>query len=190
MAVGDAYVFPGFLKPILTQLFFPKPQTSFLTCFYRGERWKYAGKKSHLNQGSNSQPPGHESDTLTDEPPRWQSLQTLLVDWLIIRCLMLSSTVFQLYHSGQCTYPCFSGVLLTSTLHNILSKPLAAFANNRCQNNGQQWERNESCIGQFGDQPATSCSQVCNATDWAMGLGNILGKAHNIFEPFKYRAYY
>ena len=26
----------------------------------------------------------------------------------------------------QCTYPCFPGVLLTSTLHNILSKPLAA----------------------------------------------------------------
>ena len=24
MAVGDAYVFPGFLTPVLTQLFFPK----------------------------------------------------------------------------------------------------------------------------------------------------------------------
>ena len=24
-AVGDAYVFPGFLTPVLTQLFFPKP---------------------------------------------------------------------------------------------------------------------------------------------------------------------
>ena len=31
------------------------------------------------------------------------------------------STVFQLYHSGQCTYPCFPGVLLTSTPHDILS---------------------------------------------------------------------
>ena len=29
---------------------------------------KYAGKKSRLNRGSNSQPPGHESDTLTTEP--------------------------------------------------------------------------------------------------------------------------
>ena len=27
MAVGDAYVFPGFLTPVLTQLFFPKPTT-------------------------------------------------------------------------------------------------------------------------------------------------------------------
>ena len=69
MAVGDAYVFPGFLTPVLTQLFFPKPPTTFLTCFCRGERRKFAGKKSRLNRGSNSQPPGHESDTLTTEPP-------------------------------------------------------------------------------------------------------------------------
>ena len=69
MAVGDAYVFPGFLIPVLTQLFFPKPLTTFLTCLCRGERQKYAGKKSRLNRGSNSQPPGHESDTLTTEPP-------------------------------------------------------------------------------------------------------------------------
>ena len=67
MAVGDAHVFPGFLTPVLTQLFFPK--TAFSTCFCRGDRWKYGGKKSCLNQGSNSQPPGHESDTLTTEPP-------------------------------------------------------------------------------------------------------------------------
>ena len=71
MAVGDAYVFPGFLTPVLTQLFFPKPPTTFLTCFSRGERRNYAGKKSRLNRGSNSQPPGHESDTLTIEPPAW-----------------------------------------------------------------------------------------------------------------------
>ena len=68
MAVGDAYVFPGFLTPVLTQLFFPKPPTTFLICFCRGERRKYAGKKSRLIRGSNSQPPGHESDTLTTEP--------------------------------------------------------------------------------------------------------------------------
>ena len=69
MAVGDAYVFPGFLTPVLTQLFFSKPPTTFLTCFCREERRKYAGKKSRLNQGSNSHPPGHESDTLTTEQP-------------------------------------------------------------------------------------------------------------------------
>ena len=70
MAVGDAHVIPGFLTPVLTQLFFPKPPTTFLTCFSRGERQKYAGKKVRLNQVSNSQPPAHESDTLTTEPPR------------------------------------------------------------------------------------------------------------------------
>ena len=50
MEVGDAHVFLGFLTPVLTQLFFPKPPTTFLI----GERRKYAGKKSHLNRGSNS----------------------------------------------------------------------------------------------------------------------------------------
>ena len=69
MAVGDTHVFPGFLTPVLTQLFFPKPPTTFPTCFCRGERRKYAGKKSRLNRGLNSQSPGHESDKLTTEPP-------------------------------------------------------------------------------------------------------------------------
>ena len=32
------------------QLFFPKPPTTFLTCFCRGERRKYAGKKVRLMQ--------------------------------------------------------------------------------------------------------------------------------------------
>ena len=41
MAVGDAYVFPGFFPPVL-KLFFPKPPTTFLTCYGRGERQKYA----------------------------------------------------------------------------------------------------------------------------------------------------
>ena len=71
MAVGDPYVFPGFFTPVITQHFFPKPPTTFLTCFCGGEKRKYAGKKVRLNWGSNSQPPAHESDTLTTEPPRW-----------------------------------------------------------------------------------------------------------------------
>ena len=70
MAVGDAYLFPGFLTLLLPQLFFPKPPTTFPACFCRGERRKYTGKKSRVNRGSNSQPPGHESNMLTTEPPR------------------------------------------------------------------------------------------------------------------------
>ena len=46
------------------------------------------------------------------------------------------STVFQLYRAYQCTNPCFPRVLLTSTPHNILPSPLAAFAHNHCRNNG------------------------------------------------------
>ena len=59
-----------------SQLFFPKPPTTFLTCFCRGGRRKYAGNKVRLNRGSNSQSPGHESDMLTTEPPGgWGSLK-------------------------------------------------------------------------------------------------------------------
>ena len=57
--------FPGFLNP---RLFFPRPPTTFLTCFYRDDGQKYAGKKVCLKQGSNSQPPDHMSDTFTTEP--------------------------------------------------------------------------------------------------------------------------
>ena len=39
MAVGDTHVFPGFLTPVLTQLFFPKPPTTFshVSAEVRGE---------------------------------------------------------------------------------------------------------------------------------------------------------
>ena len=40
---------PGFLMPVLTQLFLPKPLTTFLTCI-GGERWKVAGNKVCRNQ--------------------------------------------------------------------------------------------------------------------------------------------
>ena len=52
MAVGDTYVFPGFLTLVLTQLFFPKPPTTFLTCFCRGERRKYARKYARKKSAS------------------------------------------------------------------------------------------------------------------------------------------
>ena len=65
MSVDDGHVFPGFLTKALTQLSFQKPPTALLT----GERRKYAGKKSRHNRGSNSHPPGHESDMLNTDPP-------------------------------------------------------------------------------------------------------------------------
>ena len=68
MAVSDVHVFPGFLTPVQTELSFQKPPATFLTCFSRDERRKYAGKKLRLNWISNSQTPGHESGMLTTKP--------------------------------------------------------------------------------------------------------------------------
>ena len=61
----------------------------------------------------------------------------------------LEKVYWLLCHSDQCTYPCFPGVLLTSTLYNILSKPLAAFPHNHSRNTRQWWERNESCRNDY-----------------------------------------
>ena len=58
-------------------------------------------------------------------------------------------TLFQLYRGGQCTYPCFPGIIFTSILHNILSQPLVAFLHNHCRNNGQRLERTESCRNDY-----------------------------------------
>ena len=93
MAVGDAPVFPGFLTAVLTLLFFPKSPTTFLTCFCRGERRKYAGKKSRLNRGSNSQPPGHEADTFTTEPPG---------RGLVTKCNVCNENIGELFSVTKC----------------------------------------------------------------------------------------
>ena len=61
----------------------------------------------------------------------------------IVLCLMLFSTVLQLYCGSRCTYSCFPGVVLTSAPHNIVSKPLVAFPCNHCR------ERKESCCNDY-----------------------------------------
>ena len=70
----------------------------------------------------------------------WKSLKLDVWERVnaIVWCLMPISIVFQLYHGGQSTCLCFPWVLLTSTLHNILSKP--HLPDNHCWNNGQRWE--------------------------------------------------
>ena len=68
MAVSDTHDSVAWLSHTSTNTTsFPKPPTTFLTCF-RGETGKYVREKVCLNQVSNSQPLGHESDTLTSEP--------------------------------------------------------------------------------------------------------------------------
>ena len=90
------------------------------------------------------------------------------------------SALFQLYRGGQCTCLCFSWILFTSTLHNILSKPLAGFPHNHHRNNGQRWQRVMNLVAMaiissskeyrlsLGIKPATSCSEVLYATIWAL----------------------
>ena len=68
MAVGDAQVFPGFLTPVLTQLSFQSPWLLFSHASAEVRGKKYAEKKVRLNLVLNSQPPGHESDTLNTQP--------------------------------------------------------------------------------------------------------------------------
>ena len=54
----DAHVFPDFLTLVLTQLSFENHRLLF----------SHATEKVRLNQVSNSQPPGHEFNTLTSKP--------------------------------------------------------------------------------------------------------------------------
>ena len=68
MEGGDAHVFPGFLTPVLTQLSFQSHQLLFSHASAEVRDENTPEKKNRLNLGSNSQPPGHESDTLTTEP--------------------------------------------------------------------------------------------------------------------------
>ena len=69
MAVSDAHVFPGFLITILTQISFQSHRLLFshASAEVRGEICR---KEICLNRFTLSQPPGHESDMLTTEPPR------------------------------------------------------------------------------------------------------------------------
>ena len=69
MAVGDANVFPGLLSPALTQLYFRSHLLLFshASAVVRGKNTK----GSSPEVGINSQVQGHESDTLTTQPPKW-----------------------------------------------------------------------------------------------------------------------
>ena len=117
MAVGDAYVFPGFLTPALTQLFFPKSPTTFLACFRRGQRRKYPGKNVPLNWVSNSQPPGHGTDTLSTKPSG--CYDALFRDLIVFRVCAVS-TVFQLF-SGDSSQIHISWTILYQYLTSPLS---------------------------------------------------------------------
>ena len=115
MAVGDAHVFPGFLTPVLTQLSFQSHQLLFshasAEVFIKSR--KYTGKKVCLNRVSNSQPKGHESDTLTTEPPRCgagrftEYIHRVVITYDIISNLFVRTDNYQRldnYHFSQTHY--------------------------------------------------------------------------------------
>ena len=64
MVVGDAHVFPSFLTPVLTELSFKSYRLLFSHASAEVRGKNTSKKKFRLNGVSNSQPPGHKSDTL------------------------------------------------------------------------------------------------------------------------------
>ena len=104
MAVGDAYVFPGFLTPVLTQLFLQKP----------------------VDETENISKVRTEAEELVCGREKM-----ILIDCMVLDAIFNNIAVIP---RRPCTFP---GVLLTSTPHNILSKPLGAFPRDHCRNNGQ-----------------------------------------------------
>ena len=67
---GDVtHVFSDFLTPVLTQLSFQSHQLLFSHASA-----EVRGENTLERKVSNSQPPGHEPDTLTTEPSGWGRL--------------------------------------------------------------------------------------------------------------------
>ena len=66
MAVNDTHVVSWLSHASTYKTFFWKLPTTLLTCI-KGERRIYCGKKVQPTRVLNSQPPGHEYDTLTTE---------------------------------------------------------------------------------------------------------------------------
>ena len=64
----------------------------------------------------------------------------------------------------------FLEFFLTSTLHNNLSKPMAAFPQNRYRNNRQWWERNESCFNEYHKSTERVLGGAWNRTSYLLFL--------------------
>ena len=86
-----------------------------------------------------------------------------------------------LHRGGQCTYPFFPGVLLTSSPYNILSKPLTAFPHVTVDETTDSIERGMNPLAmtlinplkEYWPSPgigtATCCPQLRNAADRGTG---------------------
>ena len=88
MVVNDAHVFPGFLKPVLKRISFQSHRLLFSHA--SAEAKIRQEKEIRLNRVWNAQPPGHESDTLTTEPPGRGALNLGRSKTLSFRCELVS----------------------------------------------------------------------------------------------------
>ena len=94
MAVDDAFMFPGFLTPVLKQLSFQSLRLLFSHALTEVRGESTPKRKGRLNRVSKSQPPGHESDTLTTEPPGWGNWILCIHDYLMACMLKCNSQKF------------------------------------------------------------------------------------------------
>ena len=61
------HVFPDFLTPVLTQLFFPKPPTTFLTCFLQRFKGENTPERKFASTGDRTRNHQEENDSDDDE---------------------------------------------------------------------------------------------------------------------------
>ena len=114
---------------------------------------------------------------------------------------MAFTTIFQLYHSGQCTYLCFPRSLFTNIPHNIPSKPaLATFSLNyhrKMMDSGERRLRRKSSLvehthvcGVPTESILFCCCCCCccccyHALDpflWLKGVTSIFFFSHSVFK--------
>ena len=136
MAVSDAHLFPGFLTPVITLLFFPKPPTTFLTCFGSGEMRKHAGKKSastgdrthnHQVMSPTSSPLSHPGEACFIGSPVFLLSCSIACLYLLL-CSVVCLSVVMRYRLPVCCYALlpiplslFSGLAVVLPACSLLS---------------------------------------------------------------------
>ena len=80
-------------------------------------RGEYTPERVCLRRVSNSQPPGHESDTLTTEPPGWGT-KDLIISEISLRAKKEPDNTFNLFQNK----PWFSPICSTSLLKTLWEK--------------------------------------------------------------------
>ena len=104
MVVGDAHVFPGFLTPVLMQLFFPKPRLLFshASAGVRGENMlerKFAGDWTHNHQVTSPTRSALSNPGFPNKPCFLHICSTNVFKTLWKKEKLLVTSNFSFYHS-------------------------------------------------------------------------------------------